>query len=730
MPQETRRTVASFSAHNVSGNSGYNKLNYPANFSGTTNHDGTVLAIDPTLEDNSQNPSAGFVGGPPPMVLNKKGAGGGSFRDLLPANFAGKIAQYATPWWGSTGHPNIGINDKSAADAKRILQDMQDRGIDVWFIDWYGQSLTSGAPDDSVVDVWVANMPPGMTFCIDINRHLINGMSSAAAQQTALINAINHLLTKYAGNPAYERVGSRLPAMAGRPLMPLWDMDAAALSGFDWNAVRSSVSANANGNPVLLHYQQPGFSKPQSDGAWSWFSSGSDTQADPSGAVSYLGFFLGGSGALAFQNLIIMSSACAGFNGTLTGGTGPAKSGFNSWSLGKYIAHQAGRTWKKWWDINASYVQAGHALDYIHAVWDDYEEGNQIQQGIRVDTRISAAINAAQTVVSFSKTDGGDELNVLSYNLWGSTDGVNAILLASVTPGQANQFDLTNLTGLSQTGRYNLYVEAAGFAGMQNIMAPQMFPAVLLTVKAGSGTLQAQLTISPGSGVAPLPITASGSQSTGSIVTYAFDFGDGSAPVSGPQPSAQHTYLNPGTFLVKLTVTDSSNATSQTSASVIVSGSGQPPTPTATGPTAVFSATPLSGNLPLTVSFDASESFEAANGAAITEYAFDFGDGQNATSALATQSHTYTRAGTFLVTLRVLDADNQVGQTAKPITAIQPNQNAPQPNPTLPPPPPPPVPPVVGDPKNPIKPVTPTPIPTPDPRRTICQRFKTRFLKK
>ena len=66
------------------------------------------------------------------------------------------------------------------------------------------------------------------------------------------------------------------------------------------------------------------------------------------------------------------------------------------------------------------------------------------------------------------------------------------------------------------------------------------------------------------------------------------------------------------------------------------------------GPTAAFSATPLSGTAPLTVEFtDAS----TAGSSAITAWAWDFGDGNSSTEASPT--HIYGAAGTFTVTLTV-----------------------------------------------------------------------------
>ncbi len=73
----------------------------------------------------------------------------------------------------------------------------------------------------------------------------------------------------------------------------------------------------------------------------------------------------------------------------------------------------------------------------------------------------------------------------------------------------------------------------------------------------------------------------------------------------------------------------------------------------ATPPTANLSATPREGKAPLSVTFDGSTS-TAVDPAQILEYRWNFGDGSTATGI--TTSHTYTKAGTYTVTLSVTDS--------------------------------------------------------------------------
>ena len=143
----------------------------------------------------------------------------------------------------------------------------------------------------------------------------------------------------------------------------------------------------------------------------------------------------------------------------------------------------------------------------------------------------------------------------------------------------------------------------------------------------------------------------------GSIASYAWDFGDGS---TGDGKTASHTYSKAGTYTVTLTVTDDKGATGQSTQDVTVSD----PVAANAAPTASFSSSPTD----LTVAVDGSASADPDG--SIASYAWDFGDGS--TGDGKTASHTYSKAGTYTVTLTVTDDKGATGQSTQSVVVSEP----------------------------------------------------------
>ena len=151
-------------------------------------------------------------------------------------------------------------------------------------------------------------------------------------------------------------------------------------------------------------------------------------------------------------------------------------------------------------------------------------------------------------------------------------------------------------------------------------------------------------TATPTSGNAPLDVHFHGTGSydpDGDAITHLWNFGDGNSATSA---IADHVYTTPGTYTATLTVSDGSLTDSE-SFTITVNGAANQP------PVAVANATPTPGTAPLDVHFHGMGSYDP-DGDVLT-YAWDFGDGNTAMTAMA--DHTYTSAGVYTATLTVSD---------------------------------------------------------------------------
>ena len=90
----------------------------------------------------------------------------------------------------------------------------------------------------------------------------------------------------------------------------------------------------------------------------------------------------------------------------------------------------------------------------------------------------------------------------------------------------------------------------------------------------------ARLTVTPTTGTAPLAVTADASTSTdpqGQTLTYKFDFGDSTSTNTQNAATTTHTYTNPGSYLLRVTTTDTSGLSDTTTQTVTVTSATTTP---------------------------------------------------------------------------------------------------------------------------------------------------------
>jgi len=150
----------------------------------------------------------------------------------------------------------------------------------------------------------------------------------------------------------------------------------------------------------------------------------------------------------------------------------------------------------------------------------------------------------------------------------------------------------------------------------------------------------AAFSASPTSGKAPLTVDFTG-QSTGSTGSMKWTFGDGTYS-TGEKPV--HTYSKAGLYSVTLTVSNVDGSNTLTKSSYIVVSNVLP------APVTSFSASPTSGNAPLTIGFT------GQGKGSPTSWKWSFGDGNTSTDK--NPVHTFNKSGLYSVKLT---ASNEKG---------------------------------------------------------------------
>jgi PKD repeat protein len=280
-------------------------------------------------------------------------------------------------------------------------------------------------------------------------------------------------------------------------------------------------------------------------------------------------------------------------------------------------------------DAAASFTTYGTWVDIsapgnnIYATYHDHTDPNTTYWAALSGTSMATPLTAGVAGLVWSQNPGWTASQVTSQ-LYSSADDIDAEL--------ASQY-----LGKMGAGRVNAYAAV-------NTGPP---PAPV-----------ANFVGSPTSGTEPLNVAFT-DQSTGSITSWAWTFGDGGTSTS-QNPS--HTYTSAGSYSVTLTVTGPGGSDDLTRTNYITVNP-------CVNPTANFVGSPTTGDYPLNVSFT-----NQSSGA--TSYSWNFGDG--GTSTATSPSHTYTSAGTFTVTLTATNAcgSDQLVRTNY-ITVTTPPCNAP-----------------------------------------------------
>jgi PKD repeat protein len=252
--------------------------------------------------------------------------------------------------------------------------------------------------------------------------------------------------------------------------------------------------------------------------------------------------------------------------------------------------------------------------------------------------QLAAAFTFAKTENSLSVDfDASDSTGTINEYAWDFGDGgVESGLTANHTFASDGTYSVTlTVTDDQGTAQITQDVTVAPVTGTNQP------PAVVFSV-------------APGNGYSPLDVTLDAGESSdpdGDSLTFSWDFGDGTT-AEDAGPTLTHTYVVSATgstvyYTATVTVADG-QASSTTDQTIMVTNDGSS---TGTPATAVI-APGTTGPAPITITFSA-ENSAPSEGATITDYNWNFGDGATATGE--TTSHLYTSNGSYTVTLTIAD---------------------------------------------------------------------------
>ena len=387
---------------------------------------------------------------------------------LLYSGATSKVYAHLMVWFGGSNHMNVGYSSIDAGQVHNQITDMISRGIDGVIIDWYGPNNHEDTAAKLVMAE--AESHPGFTFAIMIDQGAIKWDScSGCSPQQALVSDLQYLEQTYFPSPAYL-------TQQGSPVVTNFDIDLHYT--VDWKAAKAALSTQ----PVFLFQNYSGFTHLLSDGSYSWVM---PTTTDY--GMNYLqGFYNIGIPLTKEQTV---GAAYKGFNDSLA-----------SWGLGRVMGQQCGQTWLKTFSEINSLYHSGMQLSALQLVtWNDYEEGTEIESGIKNCFTISAK----QSGNSLQWTIAGAESTIDHYVAYISTDGQNLMPLGNVNTGLTS----ANLCSYSvPNGSYTLYVQAVGKPSISN----QISGPVKLTSSCTAGTTS-DPTVSLGTNPSSVTIQSGGS---------------------------------------------------------------------------------------------------------------------------------------------------------------------------------------------------------------------------
>ena len=529
-----------------------------------------------------------------------------------------QIYAHFMPWFGGSNHMNVGYDSTNPAQVKAQVTDMISRGISGVVIDWYGPSTSRENKSSLAMEQEAQSRNGAFHFAIMEDAGSISGCANTSGCDLtgALISDLQYIQQTYVTSPAYL-------TWNGNPVIFYFGVES---YNIDWTRVRANTASNL----IFVFQNDNGFTASYSNAGFSWVQPSDVTSSDPM-SLNYMNAFYGT--AQKNSSRLPVGAAYKGFNDSLASwGTNRLMqqqcgqtwlSTFNDantwWSTSDQLAMFQLVTWNDYeeateietgidncfsisssvsgsglsWSISGNENTIDHYTVFISADGQNLMSLGDYPAGTRslslgsfgfnsgsysvyvkavgkpsIVNHLSAAAtysvaNGPVVVLKATPASGLAPVAVTASTA-GSTDTQGTIVSSSINFGDGTVMNGTSAAHMyASAGTYNVTATLTDNVGLSASQSTQIVVSV-------PQPPVARLSLTPGSGTAPLPVTASTTTSTdpqNSALTSSINFGDGTT-IAGA--TASHTYAAAGTYTVTATLTDAYNLQSQATATVSV----------------------------------------------------------------------------------------------------------------------------------------------------------------
>lgn len=274
--------------------------------------------------------------------------------------------------------------------------------------------------------------------------------------------------------------------------------------------------------------------------------------------------------------------------------------------------------------------------------------------------------NATDIVFTATASDPDNDPITYTYNFG---DGNSRDLSTNTTTYRypANGTFSASVTARDNRGLSTACTNTNGGVTTPNPSNPSV-TTITISITPGSPTNQAplcqNLNINPGTTLTAnteMTLTITASDPENSPLSYTARFNDGTADSTGTANVIRHTYTTPGTYPLRVSISDGSRSTNCGEVTFTINAAVPPTTPPSTSNptnrapvcTAIRVPTTATVGAPVAIAIDATD----ADNQALT-YLVNFGDSTNQTSGISPVYHTYSGSGTYSISAQVRDTAN------------------------------------------------------------------------